>query len=62
MKIKLKGNLDYELTRIGLAEGDEIEATPDRVGKTGAVYFQKYHRGTKYDCVAWPDNYDVINK
>jgi len=62
MKIRLKGNLDWELTRIGLAEGDEIDNIPDKVGKTGAVYFDKYYRSYKYECVVWPENYDVINK
>jgi hypothetical protein len=61
MKIRLKGELDWELTRIGLKVDEEVEATPDRVGKTGAMYFDIYYRGWKYECVVWPENYELIS-
>jgi hypothetical protein len=62
MKIELKGELISELTSLGIKSGDVVEATPDRMGKTGAMYFEKHYYGSRYDCVVWPDNYDVITK
>lgn len=58
--IKLKGELDYELTRLGLKAGDEIpdHTVPGKVN--GAIYFDVRFRGYQYPCVVWPDNYDVI--
>ena len=62
MLIKLKGDLDQELTAIGLKAGDEITAYPDNVGKAGAMYFIKMYRGFTHDCVVWPENYEIIRK
>jgi len=59
MKIKLKGDLDSELIAIGFKAGDIIEATADPVSKVGAMNFDRYHHGTKYNCVVWPANYEI---
>ncbi|SHG32182.1 hypothetical protein SAMN05444362_12129 [Dysgonomonas macrotermitis] len=58
--IKLKGELDYELTRLGLKVSDEIAShtTPGKVN--GVVNFDVHHMGWIYSCSVWPDNYDVI--
>jgi hypothetical protein len=63
MIIQLKGNLDPELTRIGLKPGDKINgASRDTFGKTGAVYFDRIYGGVYCTCVVWPENYDVIKE
>ncbi len=63
MTIKLIGTLHPELTSLGLKPGDEIHATPDQVGKAGAMYFQVNHRsGITQNCVVWPDNYEIVKK
>ncbi|HMM02037.1 MULTISPECIES: hypothetical protein [unclassified Dysgonomonas] len=58
--IKLKGALDWELTRLGLEPGDVIKehSTPSQ---NGAVYFDQYYNGFKQTCVVWPDNYEIID-
>jgi len=61
MKIRLKGELIDELTSLGINTGDEVEATPDTVGKTGAMYFEKTIKGYTMNCVVWPDCYDIIS-
>ncbi|SHE56965.1 hypothetical protein [Dysgonomonas macrotermitis] len=59
--IKLKGELDYELTRLGLKSGDEI-ASHTKPGKVnGVVNFDVNFEGWKYACSVWPENYDIIN-
>lgn len=60
MKIKLKGELDSELIALGCKPDDIIHATPDPVGKTGAMYFTTLKNGDSYDCVVWPDNYAIV--
>lgn len=61
MKIKLTGELDTELTRIGLKPGDVV--TPESsCKKTGAMYFFKLHIGFSNTCVVWPENYEIINE
>jgi ACT domain-containing protein len=60
MKIKLKGDLDSELIAIGLKPGDIIEATADPVSKVGAMHFDVHHHSTKYSCVVWPVNYQIV--
>jgi hypothetical protein len=62
MIIKLKGELDFDLTRIGLKPGDIIKnASLDSVSLMGAVNFSQGYQGMYYDCVVWPEDYDVIN-
>jgi hypothetical protein len=56
--IKLTGNLDLDLLRIGYKEGDIVTAYPDLQSKVGAMYFTK----GPYDCVVWPENYEIVNK
>lgn len=58
MKIELKGELHPELEILGLKAGDIVDATPS--GKVGAMHFVTYHRGWRYDCSVWPDNYTVV--
>jgi hypothetical protein len=59
MKIKLKGQIDLDLLRIEFKPGDVVDAEPDMVGTTGAMYFMRIFKGTMYDCVVWPENYDM---
>lgn len=60
--IKLKGELDYELTRLGLKAGDEIpdHTAPGKVN--GVISFDFHFGGWRYSCSVWPDNYDIIIK
>lgn len=61
MIIKLKDNLDFDLTRIGLKPGDIIRnAYLDSVSLMGAVNFTRQYNGMHFDCVVWPEDYDVI--
>lgn len=59
--IKLKGELDWEITRFGVKAGDVIEehTKPDT---SGAVFFDIQYNGMTQTCVVWTDNYDIINK
>lgn len=58
--IKLKGALDWDLTRLGLEAGDVIKnhSVPDQ---RGAVYFDTYYNGFTQNCVVWPDNYEIVD-
>jgi len=58
-EIKLTGELDWELTRIGFKPGDIVHATINADG-TGAMYFDKMYCGTTYQCVVWADNYEIL--
>ncbi|WP_419032168.1 hypothetical protein [Dysgonomonas gadei] len=58
--IKLKGTLDWELTRLGLEPGDVIADHTAPGKENGAIYFDQYYNGFKQTCVVWPDNYEII--
>ena len=60
--IKLKGSLDWELTRLGLEAGDVItnHTAPGKVN--GAISFDTHYNGFTVSCVVWPDNYEIINE
>jgi hypothetical protein len=60
--LKLKGELDSELKAIGLKADDTVHAEADRLGKTGAMYFTKMYQGYKYECVVWPQNYEILKE
>lgn len=56
--IKLKGELDLELTRLGLKAGDIIRnATFSKSNK--AMFFSIFDV-THNDCVVYPENYEII--
>jgi len=58
MKIKLKESINSELIAVGLRPGMEIES--DDVNKTtGAVQFTQWYNGFSYDCVVWPEDYEI---
>ena len=59
MKIKLKDSIISELTAVGLRPGMEIESN-DVNKTTGAVQFTKWHNSSSYDCVVWPEDYEVV--
>ena len=61
MKIKLKDSINSELIAVGLRPGDEISSN-DVNKTTGAVQFTRWHNGYSYDCVVWPEDYEVIQK
>ena len=61
MKIKLKDSIISELTAVGLRPGMEIESN-DVSKITGAVQFTKWHNGSSYDCVVWPEDYEVVTE
>ena len=59
MKIKLKDSIISELTALGLRPGMEIES--NLVNKTtGAVDFTRWYNGSSYDCVVWPEDYEIV--
>ena len=61
MKIKLKVSIISELTAVGLRPGDEISSN-DVNRKTGAVQFTVYHNGSSYNCVVWPEDYEIVEE
>ena len=61
MKIKLKETIISELTAVGLCPGMEIESN-DVNKTTGAVQFIKWHNGSSYDCVVWPEDYETVTE
>lgn len=60
--IKLKGDLDMDLTRIGLEPGQIIEALPDSMSKKGAMHFTRYKFDMSFNCTVWPENYELIEE
>lgn len=58
-RIKLIGELGLELERAGLKPGDEIDSTKGSE-LTGSMYFETYVNGRKFECVVWPENYELI--
>lgn len=61
MKIKLKDSIISELKSIGIRPGDIIESN-DVNKTTGAVQFTKWHNASSYECVVWPEDYEVIEE
>lgn len=59
MKVKLKDTIISELTCLGLRPGMVISGTISSK-TTGAVDFTHYHNGFHYDCVVWPEDYDIV--
>ncbi len=59
MKIKLKESINSELTAVGLSPGMEFESN-DVNKTTGAVQFTRWHNGSSYDCVVWPEDYEDV--
>jgi len=55
MTIRLKGELDIDLKRLGLESGDILHRMPIP-GKYGSIYF--VFDGVH--CVVYPENYDII--
>lgn len=51
-----------ELSVIGLEEGDIIiDATIyPKDNPSGAAYFVKHHNGYPFECVVYPDNYEIV--
>jgi len=60
MKIKLIGDLDFELTRFGIKAGDTPDAVTSEGSKSGQLYFTIHIPGSSQECVVWPENYEVI--
>ena len=61
MKIKLKDSIISELTCLGLRPGMVVSST--QVNKTtGAVDFTHYFNSAPYDCVVWPEDYEVVEE
>lgn len=51
-----------ELQRAGLKPGDEVEANPGQgTDKNGSLYFDYKNGNRKFECVVWPDNYELVN-
>lgn len=59
MKIKLKDSIISELTCLGIKPGDIVKST--HLNKiTGAVDFTHHYNSGTYDCVVWPEDYEVV--
>ena len=60
MKIKLKDSIISELTSLGLRPGMVVSGTISSK-TTRSVDFTHYHNVYHYDCVVWPEDYEVID-
>lgn len=61
MKVRLKDSIISELTCLGLRPGMVVKSTS--VNKTtGAVDFTHYHNSAPYDCVVWPEDYEIVEE
>ncbi|MBK6285830.1 MAG: hypothetical protein IPF54_26950 [Draconibacterium sp.] len=59
MKIILKDSINSELKAVRLRPGAEISSND--VNKiTGAVQFTLWRNGFSYDCVVWPEDYEIV--
>jgi len=58
--IRLKGDIDWEITRFGVKSGDVIEhhTAPDA---SSAIFFDIRYNNKTQTCVVWKDNYDFID-
>ncbi len=62
MKIKLL-NPCMELLRAGVKPGDIIDANPGQGSeKTGALYFEVKNGTRNFECVVWPENYEIVKE
>lgn len=61
MKVRLKDSIISELTSLGLRPGMVVKST--QVNKTtGAVDFTHYYNSSPYDCVVWPEDYEIVEE
>ena len=60
-KIRLTGNLDYELKMLGIKTNDIVNVEEFN-RTTGAAYFKKYIGNLSINCVVWPENYEILEK
>ena len=61
MKVRLKDSIISELTCLGLRPGMVVKST--QVNKTtGAVDFTHYFNSSPYDCVVWPEDYEIVEE
>ena len=62
MKIKII-NPCMELQRAGIKPGGEVDAIPGQGSdKTGSLFFEVKNGTRKFECVVWPDNYEVVDE
>lgn len=59
--IRLKGNIDWEITRFGVKEGDIIR-NHTQPGKNKAISFDVRYYDSVQSCAVWPENYDIITE
>ncbi len=59
MKIKLKDSINSELTSLRLKAGMVISSNDVNL-TTGAVQFDITFNGSTYNCVVWPEDYEII--
>ena len=59
MKVKLKDSIISELTCLGLRPGMVVSSTQVNK-KTGAVDFTHYYNSAPYNCVVWPEDYEIV--
>ena len=50
-----------ELQKAGMKPGDIVEATPGSE-LTGSMYFTCKTGNRKFECVVWPENYEIIKE
>ncbi len=59
-KIRLKGNLNPELKRLGLKPGNIVLADPCAESEFGAMRFEVSFT-IRQHCMVWPENYDELS-
>lgn len=48
-----------EMQRAGIKKGDIVEATKGSE-LTGSMYFDKTNGTRQFSCIAWPEEYEII--
>ncbi|HPI43695.1 MAG TPA: hypothetical protein PLH91_00555 [Tenuifilaceae bacterium] len=60
--IKLKGELDFDLKKLGLMAGQTVFASPCKHSNMGVMNFEVSYNGFTQDCCVWPENYELVEE
>lgn len=62
LTIRLKGNLDFDLRKLGLKEGNIIRDCQISSQTTQSINFSVIYNGFECNCVVYPENYEIIKE